>query len=125
MESGGAVERENPAGGERILPRHQFEARVKIEILRGNEKLFTEGWARDLSGSGLGAFVGATLQLAERVILRIPLGIDLELEVPAIVTRNVGTEYGFRFTALSRLQREQIREAVAGSKVVAFVPAPE
>jgi len=41
----------------RISPRHTFGARIRIRLHRDNQKLILQGWARDLSESGLGAFV--------------------------------------------------------------------
>jgi len=112
----------NALGAERIVPRHHFEARVKIEIKRGQEIVSTEGWARDLSESGMGAFVGFEMFVGEHTTLRIPLSRHVELVVPATVTRNLGTEYGFQFTALSGPQRDHIRKALAASKVIPYVP---
>ena len=111
----GLVESDKPLGVERVLPRHQFEARVKIEVMRERETSLTEGWARDLSESGLGAFVGMQLVVGELATLRIPLQDEVEIVVPAKITRNFGTEYGFQFTALSRQQRDQIHSALAAS----------
>jgi len=111
--------------GERILPRHEFESRIKIEIVRGLKTLCTEGWARDMSESGLGAFVGAKLLVGEVATLRIPLTGQTELVIPAIVTRNLGTQYGFRFTALSKTQREQLCEVLAHCRVVPYRVAGE
>ncbi len=112
-----------PAGVERILPRHQFEARVKIEVVREHKTRVTDGWARDLSENGLGAFVGAELFIGETATLRIPLRNEDELLIPAQVARKVGTEYGFQFTALSPMQRDQIRSVLATSKIIPFAPA--
>jgi hypothetical protein len=109
----GLVECDKPVGVERVLPRHQFEARVKIEVVRERAKRSTEGWARDLSESGMGAFVGMQLVVGELATLRIPLRDEVELVVPAKITRNFGTEYGFQFTALSRKQRDQIHSVLA------------
>jgi hypothetical protein len=109
------------AGIERILPRYQFEARIKIEVRRGQEVVATEGWTRDLSESGLGAFVGAELQLGEVATVTIPLGGgDRQIVVPAKVSRNLGTQYGFQFTALSSVQREQIRKVLEKSKTIPY-----
>jgi len=111
--------------GDRILPRHHFEARVRIEVVRELKSVVVEGWARDLSESGLGAFVGAKLLIGEQAMLRVPLPNQTELVVPAIVTRNLGTQYGFRFTALSKTQREQICRVLAECKVVPYHPAAD
>ena len=120
----GLAQSEKPAGVERILVRHQFEARVKIEVIRDRETRSTDGWARDLSESGMGAFVGAELVVGELATLRIPLRNEIELVIPAKVTRNLGTEYGFQFTALSRKQRDQINRVLAENKIVASFPVP-
>jgi hypothetical protein len=115
----GIAEYNNLTGQERILPRHEFDARVKIETLREQKKHVTVGWARDLSENGLGAFVGAELFIEEVVTLKIPLGKE-ELVIPARVTRKVGTEYGFQFTALSPKQRGQIGRVLAASPLAPF-----
>ncbi len=81
--------------------------------MRERGKSATEGWARDLSESGLGAFVGMQLIVGEVATLRIPLPDEGELVIPAKITRNFGTEYGFQFTALSRQQRDQINGVLA------------
>ena len=113
------VETDKPAG-DRILPRHFFEARVKIELARKPVAINVEGWARDLSESGLGAFVGTKLFIGEHAILKIPLPQEVEVTIPAVVARNLGTQYGFRFTALSRQQRDELRRALAVRKPVPY-----
>ena len=113
----GLVDSDKPVGVERVLPRHQFDARVKIEVVRERETRATEGWARDLSESGLGAFVGMQLVVGELATLKIPLRNEVELVIPAKITRNFGTEYGFQFTALSRQQRDQIHSVLATTPV--------
>jgi len=109
-------------GVERIVPRYQFEARFKIEIERLGGRLTTEGWARDLSESGLGAFVATELLVGETATLRIPLPDGVELVVPAKVSRSLGTQYGFQFTALSLTQRKEILRMLAQSKPIPYVP---
>jgi PilZ domain len=117
-----STESEKRVEQDRILPRHQFEARVKIEIRREHKSVSIEGWARDLSEGGLGAFVGAALVIGELATLRIPLSDEFELIVPAIVIRNVGTQYGFRFTALSGKQRDQLRKTLGRCTPVPYQP---
>src|SRR5258708_23266627 len=106
----------------RIVPRYPFEARFKVRIERAEGVLETEGWARDLSESGLGAFVATSITLGESATLRIPLGHDQELMLPTKVTRILGTEYGFQFMALSPGQRDQILQAVRGKKAISYQP---
>ena len=121
----GIAESDKRIGVERILPRHQFEVRVKIEVVRDRETRVKDGWARDLSESGMGAFVGTELILGELATLKIPLRNAGELVIPARVSRNVGTEYGFQFTALSGKQRDQIRALLAATKVIPYLRSSE
>ena len=81
------------------------------------ETLQTEGWARDMSESGVGAFVAAPLLVGESVTLTIPLPTG-EVVIPAKVRRNLGTQYGFEFTALSTEQRQQIASVLAKSRTL-------
>ena len=92
-----------------ISPRHRFEARIDIRLCRGPQELSLQGWARDLSESGLRAFVADPLEKGESVVFEIPLsGIDRQM-IPAKVVRALGTDYGFEFTALSSEQRSHIQ----------------
>jgi PilZ domain len=97
---------------DRISPRHAFETRIWIRLQRDGEKLSLQGWSRDLSESGVGAFVAEALILSESVTLEIPLPDCDKQAIPAKVVRALGTEYGFQFTALSAEQRRQIRAAL-------------
>jgi PilZ domain-containing protein len=121
----GLADSNKQAEVERILPRHEFDARVKVEVMREGKTRVTDGWARDLSENGLGAFVGAELIIGETATLRIPLSSGEVLLIPAQVTRKVGTEYGFQFTALSPKQRDQIQNVLATKKIIPFDPAPD
>jgi hypothetical protein len=94
---------------DKILPRHLFETRIQILLQRDSTRLSLQGWARNLSESGLGAFVAEALILGESVTLEIPLPDCDKQVIPAEVVRALGTEYGFQFTALSAEQRRQIR----------------
>ena len=94
---------------DRISPRHVFETMIQILLERNSAKLSLQGWVRNLSESGLGAFVAEALSVDESVMLEVPLpGCDKQM-IPARVVRALGTEYGFQFTALSADQRRQIR----------------
>ena len=104
----------------RILPRHVFEARIRIRLQRGSQRLTLQGWARDLSESGLGGFVAEALVLGEFVTLEIPLLQSCRLVIPSKVARVLGTEYGFQFTALSVDQRVQIRAALKGQPAIPY-----
>jgi len=92
-----------------ISPRHRFEARINIRVRRGESELNLQGWVRDLSETGLRAFVADPLEKGELVIFEIPFP-DLDKQViPAKVVRVLGTDYGFEFTALSAEQRGHIQ----------------
>ena len=80
----------------------------------------TDGWTRDLSESGLGAFVAFQLAMDELVTLEIPLPSSVRLTLLAKVARCLGTQYGFRFTALSAVQRTLIQSAVRGHAEITF-----
>jgi PilZ domain len=101
----------------RIAPRHQFEARIAIHMKGGT---VTEGWVRDVSESGLGAFVAHQLSVGEMVRLVIPLTESIKLQVPARVVGCVGTQYGFQFMALSAEQRMQINRAIQHRPTIPF-----
>jgi hypothetical protein len=94
---------------DRISPRQVFETRIWIRLQRDGKKLSLLGWSRDLSESGVGAFVAEALILSESVTLEIPLPDCDKQMIPAKVVRALGTECGFQFTALSAEQRRQIQ----------------
>ena len=98
-----------PGSADRISPRHVFETRIWIHLQRDGKKLSLLGWSRDLSESGVGAFVAEALILSESVTLEIPLPDCDKQMIPAKVVRALGTECGFQFTALSAEQRRQIQ----------------
>lgn len=102
----------------RIAPRHVFESRILIRFRRGNQNFAVHGWARDLSESGLGAFVAEDLLIGEPVTLQIQLGSLGREVVAAKVVRQVGTQYGFQFTALSPEQRLGIQAALRGQPAI-------
>lgn len=95
----------------RIAPRHVFETRILIRFQRDNCNIPAHGWVRDLSESGLGAFVAQQLVIGEPVSLLLSLPISGKEETRARVAP-VGTQYGFQFTALSNEQRAAIRAAL-------------
>ncbi len=96
-------------------PRHHFEARVSISVERGQQKLKFQGWVRDLSESGLRAFVADSLLVGESVTFEIGLSETEYQVIPAKVMRALGTDYGFQFTALSAAQRRRIQATLLES----------
>lgn len=106
---------------DRIAARHVFEARIQIRLQRDAKQRSLPGWARDLSESGLGAFVAEALALGELVTLEIPLGDSDKRMIPATVSRALGTEYGFQFTALSAEQRKLIRATLKGHPTIPYL----
>lgn len=87
---------------------------------RPGQILETDCWARDLSESGLGAFAATPLSIGECATLEIPLPGGPELIIPAVVARKEGTQYGFRFMALSARQRDLILRTIAGKKAIPY-----
>jgi len=101
-----------------ISPRYVFEARIRLRFQRGQRKISLQGWGRDLSESGLRAFVAETLMPDEAVVLEIPLPNSDKQVIPAKVVRVLGTEYGFQFTALSAEQRCKIQATLKGHPAI-------
>jgi hypothetical protein len=89
----------------RVAPRHVFEVRILIRFRRGNRNMAAHGWVRDLSESGLGAFVAEPLVVGETVSLLLSLPTFGKEEIPTRVALQLGTQWGFQFTALSHEQR--------------------
>jgi hypothetical protein len=104
----------------RISPRHMFETRIRIRLERDGKRLSLQGWVRNLSESGLGAFVAEALTLGESVTLEIPLPDSDKQVIPAKVVRALGTEYGFQFTGLSAEQRTRIRATLKGQPAIPY-----
>jgi hypothetical protein len=104
----------------RIAARYLFESRILVRVRRGERKVAAQGWARDLSESGLGAFVADNLLIGELVTLEIPLGGFGKTEIAAKVARKVGTQCGFQFTALSAGQRLGIQAVLSGQKAIPY-----
>jgi len=105
---------------DRISPRHVFETRIRIRLQRDSQRLTLQGWSRNLSESGLGAFVAQALVLGEFVTLEIPLPDSDKQVIPAKIARVLGTEYGFQFTALSAEQRTRIRATLKGHPAIPY-----
>ncbi len=110
---------EIPDSEGRISPRHVFETKVRICLLQ-RESPYLQGWTRNLSETGLNAFVAQALGLGESVSLQIPLVDSVQHVIPAKVVRAQGTEYGFQFTALSAEQRMQIRATLKGRPEIPY-----
>jgi hypothetical protein len=102
----------------RIAARHPFEVRIMVRLYQREQRLAVQGWARDLSESGLGAFVAEQLAVGELVILQLPLGSFGKVEIAAKVAREAGTQYGFQFTALSAEQRFGIQILLKGQPAI-------
>jgi hypothetical protein len=92
--------------------RHVFELRIVIRFRRKSRNRAVQAWARNLSESGLGAFVADDLVVGERVTLQIPLGSSGKEVIHARVAHRLGTQYGFQFTAVSAEQRVSIQVAL-------------
>lgn len=105
-------ERMNPDS--RIATRHVFESTIGIRFCRNGQHFRVPGWSRDLSASGMGAFVAEHLAIGEEVTLVVGLTSSETDEIPARVARQLGTQYGFQFIALSPKQRASILAAIKG-----------
>jgi hypothetical protein len=102
-----------------ISPRHRFEARINIHLTRGEQRLDLQGWVRDLSETGLRAFVADPLNTGESVVFDLLLPDAPKQVVPAKVVRALGTDYGFEFTALSSEQRNLIQATLRSCPLLA------
>ena len=98
----------------RISPRFKFETRFRLRLQRNGDTVTVGGWARDLSESGIGAFVAEELTTGEAVELEVPFAGGILLTLQACVSRTLGTQYGLMFTALSPEQRRHVQSAMAG-----------
>jgi hypothetical protein len=105
----------------RIAPRHKYETRILIRFHRGTHSFAVPGWVRDLSESGMGAFVAEPLTPGDMVTLLLVLPISGKHVIEARVTRALGTQYGFQFTALSREQRAAIRAALTKQPAIPYL----
>ena len=101
----------------RIATRHAFESRIQISVRRGAQTITVQGWTRDLSESGLAAFVAETLDIGEVLSLQIDVGNSEKATIAARVARKLGTQYGFQFTALSAEQRLSIHAILKGKAI--------
>ena len=99
---------------QRIADRFPFETRIRIRVTRGGQTLALGGWTRDLSETGVSAFVAESIEHGEEVELDVPLGDGVHPTIPARTARSLGTQYGFEFTALSAAQRAGIRAVTKG-----------
>jgi PilZ domain len=96
----------------RIAPRYEFDSRIRICLERDGVDLTFRGWVRDISESGLRAFVAQDLRMGELATIYLPLGEGDKVSLLARVVRKAGTEHGFQFTSLSVEQRVRIRVAL-------------
>jgi hypothetical protein len=106
----------------RIATRHVFESRIQVTVRRGANTVTVQGWTRDLSDSGLGAFVAENLEIGEVVSLQIDVGSSEKSTIAARVARKLGTQYGFQFTALSPKQRVSIQALLKGKAILPNEP---
>jgi hypothetical protein len=105
----------------RIAGRYQFETRILIRYRRDVRNLTAQGWARDLSESGMGAFVAEPFAVGQAVVLIFTLPEFGKVEIPARVARRLGTQFGFQFLSLSAGQRAAIQATLAGQPAIPYV----
>jgi PilZ domain len=98
----------------RISGRFEFRIEFGGVFQRYGKEVSFRGWSRDLSESGMGAYVPLELREGQLVNLDLPLEPGApNLRVAAKVRRAQGFEYGFEFVTLSATQRAAITSAVA------------
>lgn len=98
----------------RISGRYELRIEFSGIVRRYGKEVVFRGWSRDLSESGMGAYVPVDLLEGELVELDLPLEADApNLRVAAKVRRSHGSEYGFEFVTLSAGQRAAIASAVS------------
>ncbi len=98
----------------RISGRFEFRIEFGGIVRRYGKEISFRGWSRDLSESGMGAYVPVELREGEVVDLDLPLESGApKLRVAAKVRRAQGFEYGLEFVTLSATQRAAITSAVA------------
>jgi len=105
---------------DRIAERHVFERRIKIRTKLRDKNIVADAWTRDMSESGLAAFVAEGFLIGEIVTLEISLSDSANTLIPATVARCLGTQYGFQFTALSAEQRSKILSALRGHPSIPY-----
>jgi c-di-GMP-binding flagellar brake protein YcgR len=98
----------------RISGRFEFRIEFSGVVQRYGKEVSFRGWSRDLSESGMGAYIPVELREGEQVNLDLTLEAGApKLRVAAKVRRAQGFEYGFEFVTLSATQRAAITSAVA------------
>ena len=98
----------------RISGRFEFRIEFSGFVQRYGKEVSFRGWSRDLSESGMGAYIPVELREGEQVNLDLTLEAGApKLRVAAKVRRSQGFEYGFEFVTLSAMQRAAITSAVA------------
>ncbi len=98
----------------RISGRFEFRIEFGGVFQRYGKEVSFRGWSRDLSESGMGAYVPVELREGQFVNLDLPLEPGApNLCVAAKVRRAQGFEYGFEFVTLSAAQRAAIASAVS------------
>jgi len=95
-----------------MSPRHVFETRIGTGLHRDSQRLTLEGWSRNLSESGRGAFVAQALVPGKFVTLEIPLP-DSDKQV-------TWRKFAHWEQALSAAQRTRIRATLKGHPSVPY-----
>ena len=88
----------------RISGRFEFRIEFSGFVQRYGKEVSFRGWSRDLSESGMGAYIPVELREGEQVNLDLTLEAGApKLRVAAKVRRSQGFEYGFEFVTLSAI----------------------
>ncbi len=90
----------------RTFDRRRFDLRVKLVYLRNGRNDVVHGRTRDLSFSGIGVILSREIAhgTACVLVLKFPK-VELEVQLPAVVTHVRGFRYGLQFQSLSGEQK--------------------
>ena len=111
------VERVRYCSIERLYPRFQFDAPIRVQGKALGKKPVV-GRIIEISACGLSAVVARSLEPGEIVELQFVLN-GLEIQVRAAVRNRNDARYGFEFLTLSAPQRQHIQ---AATRILAAAP---
>ena len=111
------VERIRYCSIERLYPRFQFDAPIRVKARATGKKPVT-GRIVEISACGLSAVIAKNIPADEVVDLQFVIN-GLEIRVRAVVRNRNDARYGFEFLTLSAKQREQIESA---TRILAAAP---
>ena len=95
----------------RTFNRHRFDLRVKLMLCSNGRRQVVHGRTRDLSFSGIGLTLAGSVEYGTPCLLLLKFPkVDLEVQLPAVVTHRSGSRYGLQFQQLSGEQKLLIQK---------------